>query len=235
MNEPHSATAGPLRSWKRGCLWGAICVIAVLLFSVVAISVKNRNDQQAESARLRSQRSRVKIHIGDDPRTVRLRLGVPDTIITNAPDSNSFWFFGGSLGPAGSTGGPTVVSFSSRKGNLLVTSIFFGMDPSKHPWTPEDLLAPYSFEKVDDVLDSFSKVLGQPCRTIWDDDSTFVRYLFRLSKAELAEDSIYRRSVEEMAPDYPYRSLRVDLRGGKKVMNHGWTVTRRGAVASGGC
>lgn len=212
---------------KRLVLWVGGVLLGLVLLVVARLEWLDREGR----ARERETRMRTKVRIGDDQSTVRLRLGVPDT--TESYKRAAMWHY------RDFDGGPftSLVLFDT-------SAVYFGDSVKAYIiyhksswWRPEDGLVASSYSNVDDVIARFEEALGPPCSTYLSEDSTEVSFLYRLSGAELEEDSIYRaRSVAYLEASKRERVdasgdvgtirrfLKIDLRKGKSVIGTGWTM-----------
>ena len=221
-SESSNPPSNQVRAIKKGCAWISATLLSLIGLVLAAVLIKGHVESRARITRLRDERSRVKVRVGDDTKTVRLRLGIPDTIVDVRSDTSTLWFYRTTAESNQTFLDPNVISFSSRNGRLTVDAVIFTLNRARIPWTPEDELTPTEYDNADDVLALFSKALGPPCHMFWSDDSTMVYYRFRISQAELAEDSMYRRLVSQRSAEEPIRALNLSLRAGKKVDSHGW-------------
>jgi hypothetical protein len=222
---------GSKTTWKRGCLWtlglltsGGLCLAAILWFTSYQQGRELRNSQE-------NRRSAKKIRLGDDIKTVRIRLGVPDTAIADVTTIDgqkiTAWFYRNDA--TNIFNNPNLILFYPAKDTKVVRSIFFGpLLEGFLPWVPEDGLTPNAYSNADNVVQQFTAALGRPCAETLSDDSTSVWYYFRLSSRELAADSIYQRKTATEDKHFPFRVLQIDLKGGKKVSLHGWSETEAG-------
>jgi hypothetical protein len=215
-----------MKQWQRGLLWGGAVIGAIVVALIGLVMLQSHRADQDALANERATRARRKVHLGDDPKTVRLRLGIPDTSVSEPTDSAMVWFYKTSTDPKGVFDDPNVIAFSTVGGAPIVKTIFFSAKPFKEPWVPEDSLLPNQYSDADQVLDDFRKRLGEPCDIRWYNDSTSVFYAFRLSTAEKDEDSVYLRASASSSAQQPYRFVEVNLRSGKRVTYHGWTKSK---------
>lgn len=217
---------GAKATWKKGCLW-TFALVALVAIGLVVVwkSALYRASSEQRATEL-ARRNSKKIRLGDDVQTVRLRLGIPDTITRDT--NRTVWLYRASTVSTDSQF--NVVVFDGPTGTQSAYAIY--MSPTLPTlWVPEDGLTPTEFTDADEAVESFEKVLGAPCFLSYEEDSTAVRYLFRLSRAELAQDSVYQRLATTDAARFPFRFLRIGLRNGKKVWDHGWAMTKRGRAA----
>ncbi len=196
---------------KKLLIWSGGTVVLLLLLGVAALVITGRRDQQERKERQKSVRERTKVHVGDDPLTVRVRLGVPAE--TYGDKGDSVWTY-----------------LDNTGGELLGNVIFIGGHveairlATRNWWIAEDGLFAAPYSDLNRTLDDFEEVLGVPCDTSITETSLV--YSYRLSSQELAEDSIYRRWNRGDSSKVT-RTLEVDLRKGKKVVSHGWEIDHK--------
>jgi hypothetical protein len=180
----------------------------LLSLGVGALVVMGRRQQQEQRQYQKSVRLRTKVRIGDNPQTVRLRLGIAADTARN--EETSVWVY--------------------QDGTDLIGVIYFDrgrvdeVSNSRYGWwTPEDGLSVSRHSDVNRTLDEFENGLGVPCDTTVAETS--VTYFYRLSPQELAEDSVYR-TWNRGDSSKVVRYLSIDLKGGKKVDDHGWALVK---------
>lgn len=195
----------------------ALCIFGVATTLYVYAQYRQTRDLKEMASQLASRnakevaeqkvtRQERKIRIGDSPSSIRLRLGSPnDTTQRN-------WSYGK----------PQVAKFFFETDTVglrrLTVSIYRLPDMS---WMPEDSLQTQPSDDVDEALKRFKEKLGSPCAVRGDDN--FASYFYKLSAAELSEDSLYGRLYSAESQRKPVRLLVLSLRGARTVYGSGYT------------
>ena len=204
---------------KKLILWVGGILLSLALALVLLLFLYNQKEHRDQLARQREGREGRKIHIGDSPQTVKLRLGIPDTIYDGNKDREPLWIYR----PRYSTGksSPDMgVYFDSTLSSVTMILAYTNLR-----WVPEDGLTPSTgeYSDADVTLRQFAKVLGTPCDTLqYGQDSANLDYYFHLSPAELAEDKTYAKNSAGIV-----RLLSITLAKGKQVRFHGWSRNQR--------
>ncbi len=196
---------------KKVLLALGITILLLVLTGAMAIYLNASAGRRAAVRKETAQRAQRKIHIGDSQQIVRLRIGMPDSIIRQPPpyQYEVAWTY-----KAVGIEFAAIVFDSAKQVDRIFTV-------GDYLWAPEDALSARLHDDPDLTIQSFKDKLGAPCDTSYaDGDSSWVRFYYPLAASELRADSAYRALNEKGVATL--RFLEVNLRSGKKVMYHGW-------------